>query len=126
MNAFLALEIMAFAILLAAGFYMLSRRARVQSAQYMRESADLRALNARLTREIAERERMQRELRVAEQTVQQASKLAALGEMSAGVSHELNQPLAAMKTYMAGARRRCPRSTASTTCWTGWGRSPGS
>ncbi len=32
------------------------------------------------------------------------SKLAALGEMSAAVSHELNQPLAAMKTYLAGAR----------------------
>ena len=103
-NAFLALEIMGFAILLAAGFYLLSRRARVQSARYRRESADLRALNARLTREIAERERVQRELRVAEQTVLQASKLAALGEMSAGVSHELNQPLAAMKTYLAGAR----------------------
>ena len=29
---------------------------------------------------------------------------AALGEMSAAVSHELNQPLAAMKTYLAGAR----------------------
>ena len=27
-----------------------------------------------------------------------------LGEMSAAVSHELNQPLAAMKTYLAGAR----------------------
>jgi len=36
--------------------------------------------------------------------MQQSSKLAALGEMSAGVSHELNQPLAAMKTYLAGAR----------------------
>lgn len=103
-NTFLALEIMGFAILMAGGFYILSRRASVQSARYRRESADLRALNARLTREIAERERMQRELRVAEQTVQQASKLAALGEMSAGVSHELNQPLAAMKTYLAGAR----------------------
>ncbi|HGG65235.1 MAG TPA: sensor histidine kinase, partial [Rhodobacteraceae bacterium] len=34
----------------------------------------------------------------------QSSKLAALGEMSAAVSHELNQPLAAMKTYLAGAR----------------------
>ena len=33
----------------------------------------------------------------------QSSKLAALGEMSAAVSHELNQPLAAMKTYLAGA-----------------------
>ena len=103
-NAVLALLIMAFAMLLAAGFYVLSRRAQMQSAAYMRESVDLRALNTRLTREIAERERMQRELRVAEQSVQQSSKMAALGEMSAGVSHELNQPLAAMKTYLAGAR----------------------
>ena len=39
-----------------------------------------------------------------EQTLAQSSKLAALGEMSAAVSHELNQPLAAMKTYLAGAR----------------------
>lgn len=103
-NAVLALEITVFAILLAGTFYVLSRRARVQSVAYMRESADLRALNQRLTREIEERERIQRELRVAEQTMQQSSKLAALGEMSAGVSHELNQPLAAMKTYLAGAR----------------------
>ncbi|WP_241963477.1 sensor histidine kinase [Paracoccus suum] len=103
-NAILALEIMGFAIVLAGAFYLFSRRALGWSEQYMRESADLRALNARLTREIAERERMARELRVAEQTVQQASKLAVLGEMSAGVSHELNQPLAAMKTYLAGAR----------------------
>ena len=103
-NTVLALLIMGFAILLAAVFYLLSRRARGETAAYMRESADLRALNNRLTREIAERERVQKELRVAEQTVQQSSKLAALGEMSAGVSHELNQPLAAMKTSLAGAR----------------------
>lgn len=111
-NAVLALEIMGFAILLAGTFYVLSRRARSQSVAYMRESADLRALNMRLTREIAERERMQKELRVAEQTVQQSSKLAALGEMSAGVSHELNQPLAAMKTYLAGARLLLQRGRA--------------
>jgi two-component system C4-dicarboxylate transport sensor histidine kinase DctB len=47
---------------------------------------------------------MQETLAVAEQTLEQSSKLAALGEMSAAVSHELNQPLAAMKTYLAGAR----------------------
>ena len=111
-NAVLALEIMGFAMLLAAAFWLLSRRARIQSAAYMRESADLRALNARLTREIAERERVQKELRVAEQTMQQSSKLAALGEMSAGVSHELNQPLAAMKTYLAGARLLLQRGRA--------------
>ncbi len=58
----------------------------------------------RLQREIAEREKVQQTLAVAEQTLAQSSKLAALGEMSAAVSHELNQPLAAMKTYLAGAR----------------------
>ena len=39
---------------LAAGFYILSRRARTMTNRYRRESADLRALNTRLTREIAE------------------------------------------------------------------------
>ncbi len=103
-NAVLALEIMGFAIFLALSFYLLSRRARVQSLAYRQESVELRALNARLSREIAERERVQQDLAVAEQTLAQSSKLAALGEMSAAVSHELNQPLAAMKTYLAGAR----------------------
>mgnify|MGYP001074576181 FL=1 len=54
---------------------------------------------------------------MAEQTIAQSSKLAALGEMSAAVSHELNQPLAAMKTYLAGAKlllqRRRPEEAMS-------------
>ena len=103
-NAVLALEIMGFAILLALAFYALSRKTALRMALFQRESAELRVLNARLQREIAERERMQETLAVAEQTLAQSSKLAALGEMSAAVSHELNQPLAAMKTYLAGAR----------------------
>ena len=103
-NGVLALEIMGFAILLAVTFYMLSRRAWSQSISFQRESAELRMLNARLQREIAEREKVQKTLEVAELTLAQSSKLAALGEMSAAVSHELNQPLAAMKTYLAGAR----------------------
>ncbi|MEM9843334.1 MAG: ATP-binding protein [Pseudomonadota bacterium] len=103
-NGVLALEIMVFAILLAAAFYFLNRKTAVRMALFQRESAELRALNARLQREIAERLRVQENLAVAEQTIQQSSKLAVLGEMSAAVSHELNQPLAAMKTYLAGAR----------------------
>ena len=103
-NGVLALEIMGFAILLAVTFYMLSRRAWSQSVSFQRESAELRMLNARLQREIAAREKVQKNLEVAELTLAQSSKLAALGEMSAAVSHELNQPLAAMKTYLAGAR----------------------
>jgi two-component system, NtrC family, C4-dicarboxylate transport sensor histidine kinase DctB len=77
----------------------------------------LRQLNARLQREIAEREKVQQDLAVAEQTLAQSSKLAVLGEMSAAVSHELNQPLAAMRTYLAGARlllqRRRPEEALS-------------
>jgi two-component system C4-dicarboxylate transport sensor histidine kinase DctB len=103
-NGVIALEIMGFAILAALMFYLLSRQAWSQTVSFQRESAELRLLNARLNREIAERERVQKTLEVAELTLAQSSKLAALGEMSAAVSHELNQPLAAMKTYLAGAR----------------------
>ncbi len=103
-NGYIALEIMGFAILMALAFYYLNRRATSRMMLFQRESAELRALNARLQREIAERRRVQETLAQAEQTLQQSSKLAVLGEMSAAVSHELNQPLAAMKTYLAGAR----------------------
>jgi two-component system, NtrC family, C4-dicarboxylate transport sensor histidine kinase DctB len=103
-NAVIAVEIMAFAILLAGAFYMASRRAWTKAGKFQRESVELRQLNEALQREIAERQKAERSLEVAEQTLAQSSKLAALGEMSAAVSHELNQPLAAMKTYLAGAR----------------------
>ena len=111
-NAVLALEIMGFALLAALAFYALSRKTMLRMALFQRESAELRALNARLQREIAERERVQENLAVAEQSLAQSSKLAALGEMSAAVSHELNQPLAAMKTYLAGARLLIRRNRA--------------
>ena len=103
-NGVLALEIMGFAILLAVSFYFASLRARARTAEFQEESAELRRLNDSLQREIAEREKAEFNLNMAEQTLTQSSKLAALGEMSAAVSHELNQPLAAMKTYLAGAR----------------------
>jgi len=103
-NGVLALQIMGFALLLAGAFYLLSRRARLQSVVFQRESAELRRLNDRLQREIAERQKVERNLEEAEASLAQSSKLAALGEMSAAVSHELNQPLAAMKTYLAGAK----------------------
>lgn len=103
-NGVLSLQIMGFALLLAGGFYVFGRRARMQTFRLQRESAELRRLNARLQREIAERQRVERTLEEAEQSLAQSQKLAVLGEMSAAVSHELNQPLAAMKTYLAGAR----------------------
>lgn len=116
-NGVLAIEIMVFAILLALAFYILSRRAQSEAGFFRRESAELRALNVRLSSEIAERKKVQKNLEVAEQSLAQSQKLAALGEMSAAVSHELNQPLAAMKTYLAGAKlllqRRRPEEAQS-------------
>ena len=103
-NGVLALEIMVFAMMLSFVFYLLSRKSALRMALFQRESAELRQLNARLQREVAEREKVQGALKTAEQSLAQSSKLAALGEMSAAVSHELNQPLAAMKTYLAGSR----------------------
>ena len=103
-NGVLALILTGFALLIALGFYLLSRRNALQSLLARRESAKLRALNARLSAEVAERKRVQEELKETEQSLAQSSKLAALGEMSAAVSHELNQPLAAMRTYLAGAK----------------------
>ncbi len=103
-NTVLALEIMLFAILLASGFYFFTRRAIARSMELQRESAELRRLNESLLREIGERQRAEKNLEVAEQTIAQSSKMAALGEMSASIGHELNQPLAAIKTYLAGAR----------------------
>lgn len=103
-NAVLSLIIMVMALLLALGFYLLSRRTRAESRRIQRESEELRMLNRRLSSEIGARKRVEKDLKEAEQSLEQASKLAALGQMSAAVSHELNQPLAAMKTYLAGAR----------------------
>ena len=102
-NSILALEVMGFTLMLAMIFYLVNRRTRVRLKIFENESAELRRLNERLQREVAEREKVQKTLEVAEQSLEQSSKLAALGEMAAAVSHELNQPLAAMKTYLAGA-----------------------
>ena len=103
-NGVLAIGITALALLIALGFYFLSRRATRQSFLFKAESEELRALNDKLSNEITQRERAERNLQVAEASLEQSSKLAALGEMSAAVSHELNQPLAAMRTYLAAAK----------------------
>lgn len=103
-NGILALQIMVFAILAAFAFYLLSRASTRASRRLKKESDDLRMLNRRLQQEMSERRKAQENLAEAEQSLAQQSKLAALGQMSAAVSHELNQPLAAMRTYLASAR----------------------
>ncbi|MGB0748262.1 MAG: sensor histidine kinase [Magnetospiraceae bacterium] len=60
--------------------------------------------NLGLQREIKVREKAEDELRKTQAAVVQTAKLAALGKMSAGLSHELNQPLAAIRSYADNAR----------------------
>ncbi|MFW8592682.1 sensor histidine kinase [Cribrihabitans neustonicus] len=59
----------------------------------------LLAANTRLRREVGEREEAEAALKRAQQELVQAGKLSALGQMSAGISHELNQPLMAIQQY---------------------------
>lgn len=51
----------------------------------------------RLQNEIVERERTNKKLQQTQVELVQAGKLAALGRLSAGISHELNQPIAATR-----------------------------
>jgi two-component system C4-dicarboxylate transport sensor histidine kinase DctB len=55
--------------------------------------------NARLLREIGERQEAEAALKRAQADLVQAGKLSALGQMSAGISHELNQPLMAIRSF---------------------------
>ncbi|MEM8813346.1 MAG: ATP-binding protein [Pseudomonadota bacterium] len=66
-------------------------------------TASLNEANRRLVREISERKATESELRKTQEDLIQAGKLAALGQMSAALSHEFNQPLAAIRSYADNA-----------------------
>ena len=66
-----------------------------------------RASRAELEAKIEERTQ---ELRETQDSLVQAGKLAALGQMSAAIAHELNQPLAALRTFAASAQMLIERN----------------
>ncbi|MEB4927090.1 two-component system sensor histidine kinase DctB [Pseudomonas aeruginosa] len=70
----------------------------------LERTRELENANAQLQQEVHEREQAQRELMRAQDEVVQAGKLTALGTMSASISHKLNQPLAAIRSYADNAR----------------------
>ena len=111
------------AIALAARTYQ--RRARVmerirveQTQRGMLEkmvqerTADLDAANMTLRSEVNERKAAEEQLRKTQKDLVQAGELAALGQMSAAISHEINQPLAAVKSYADNAKQYLDRSRA--------------
>lgn len=93
-------------LLYAVGVLVFRGRAlRRASALLRQESEELRELNLRLTDEVEERKRVERELIKAQEGLARSSRLAAVGQMSAAVAHELNQPLAALRMFVAGTRK---------------------
>jgi two-component system phosphoglycerate transport system sensor histidine kinase PgtB len=67
-------------------------------ARVSEKTDHLRKINEKLRAEVKERKRVQNEL-------VQAGKLAALGQLSAGIAHELNQPLSAIRYYLHNAEK---------------------
>ncbi len=117
-NTALALVLATFAALTLAAIAVYQRRRRVAERLQFQTTVnaelehrvalrtdELTRANRQLEAEVGERRRTENELRQTQSELVQASKLAALGQMSAGLSHELNQPLAAIRSYADNARK---------------------
>ncbi len=97
--------------------FEIQRRASEELERRVQErTADLTEANIRLEREIAERQAAEADLRQAQDDLIQAGKLAALGQMSAALSHEFNQPLAAIRSYADNAQLLIERNREAEAC----------
>lgn len=93
----------AFGLGLAAHFRHRTRRREELRRVYDELEARIAERTADLTEQIAALESTKAILRETRDAAVQAGKLATLGQMSAGISHELNQPLAALQTFADNA-----------------------
>ena len=96
-----------FAAAFVIGMVVLVIQRRRRREELRRVYAGLEALIAERTIDLTEKvtalERTESILRETRDSAVQAGKLAVLGQMSAGISHELNQPLAALHTFTDNA-----------------------
>ena len=77
-------------------------------------TADLEQSNYRLRDEIDERHKAEEALRQTQEELIQAAKMAVLGQISAGINHELNQPLTAIRSYTQNAQQFLQRGNIDT------------
>lgn len=96
------------ALVLAGGValvFLMRRNVQVQAAlrRLEAEEAELRRAYDRLNVEIEERCTAERRLERTRDELARASRLAALGELAASVTHELGQPITAMRNHLAAA-----------------------
>ena len=98
-------------LLLLMVLYLLNRQ-RLLALQGSTELLERRVeqRTVELQNEIEERKKAEQSLRNTQSELIQAAKLAGLGQMSAGISHELNQPLTAIRNYSENAQRFVERN----------------
>jgi two-component system C4-dicarboxylate transport sensor histidine kinase DctB len=99
--------------------YIVQRHRALQGARQARallqsevaeRTQELSDANTALREEVAERSRTEARLRNTQNELVQAGKLAALGQMSAAIAHEVNQPLGAIRTFLASTKVYLQRS----------------
>jgi two-component system C4-dicarboxylate transport sensor histidine kinase DctB len=82
---------------------MLENANEILELRVSERTADLTTINLKLRQEIQERRNAEEELHKTRRELIHAAKLAALGQMSTAITHELNQPLAAIRAYTDNA-----------------------
>ncbi len=90
---------------------VLARANTELEARVAARTTALREINDALRHEATVREAAQTALRRAQDDLVQAGKLSALGQMSAGISHELNQPLMAIRSFAENGLQFLERGT---------------
>ncbi len=108
---FMLVLTMVFAIIYLA--FLLFHHRQVRQRQFERIQAEAKQKleflvmerTAKLHVEIDERTKTEQVLRQTQNELIQAAKLAVLGQMSASISHELNNPLAAIRSFADNGRR---------------------
>lgn len=106
-------SLVGFAAGLALILFQIQRARRISAAlaRSEQEEAKLRRANEHLAVEIEERRTAERRLQRTQEELERASRLAALGRLAASVTHELGQPIAAMRNHLAAAELRPASAT---------------
>lgn len=84
--------------------YLRERRRKKALDKEASEARKIRQINHLLQEEIGTRKKAEDDLRSTQEELVRASKMAALGRMSAAIAHEVNQPISAIRTFAASSK----------------------